>query len=86
MLIGLAQMAMGTDIEANFQKCLAIISDAAKQGVDLVCFPEVQITPFFAQYEKKDVSQYAIEIKADTFQRCNRIVKKKGFMPVPIST
>ena len=48
MRIGLAQMSMESDIEANFQKSLAFIRDAAKQGVDIICFPEVQLSPFFA--------------------------------------
>ena len=60
MRIGLAQMSMESDIEANFQKSLAFIRDAAKQGVDIICFPEVQLSPFFAQYEKMDVSRYVI--------------------------
>ena len=50
MRIGLVQMSMGSDMEANFQKSLAFMRDASKQGVDLICFPEVQLSQFFPQF------------------------------------
>lgn len=83
MLIGLAQMSMDTDIEANHQKSLAIICDAAKQGVDLVCFPEVQITPFFAQYENKDISQYVIDINSRYITEMQLLCKETGIYACP---
>ena len=52
MKIGLAQMSMDSDMEANFLKSLEYMRSAAKQDVDLICFPEVQLSPFFAQCEK----------------------------------
>jgi predicted amidohydrolase len=48
MRIGLAQMSMKSDMEANFQKSIDFIHKASKHGVDLICFPEVQLSPFFA--------------------------------------
>ena len=52
MRIGLAQMSMKSDMEANFQKSIDFIHKASKHGVDLICFPEVRLSPFFAQFEK----------------------------------
>ena len=48
MKIALAQMKMDTDIEKNFQKSLQFICEAAEKKADLICFPEIQISPFFA--------------------------------------
>ena len=62
MIIGLAQMSMESDMEANFLKSLEYMRSAAKQDVDLICFPEVQLSPFFAQYERRNVDAYVIEI------------------------
>ena len=62
MKIGLAQMSMESDMEANFLKSLEYMRSAAKQDVDLICFPEVQLSPFFAQYERRNVDAYVIEI------------------------
>ena len=61
MRIALAQMSMEPDMEANFQKSLSFIREASKQCVDLICFPEVQLSPFFAQYENSDASRYVID-------------------------
>ena len=83
MRIGLAQMSMESDIEANFQKSLAFIRDAAKQGVDIICFPEVQLSPFFAQYEKMDVSRYVIEENSRYISEMKSLCKEKGIYACP---
>ena len=51
MKIALAQMKMDTDIEKNFQKSLQLICEAAEKKADLICFPEIQLCPFFPQYK-----------------------------------
>ena len=83
MRIGLAQTSMESDMEKNFKKSLAFISDAAKQGVDLICFPEVQLTPFFAQYEKKDVSQYVIDMNSRYISKMRLLCKQSGIYACP---
>ena len=83
MRIGLAQMSMESDIEANFQKSLAFMSDAAKQGVDIICFPEVQLSPFFAQYEKIDVSRYVIVKNSRYISEMKSLCKETGIYACP---
>ncbi|MBR1693703.1 MAG: carbon-nitrogen hydrolase family protein [Lachnospiraceae bacterium] len=61
MKLALAQMEMGSDMESNFKKSIRLMRDAAKQGAELICFPEIQLTPFFPQYEQKDVTQYLMK-------------------------
>lgn len=51
MKIALAQMSMTADIAENLKKSLAYCDEAA--GCDLLFFPEIQLSPFFPQYEKK---------------------------------
>ena len=60
MKIALAQMQMSRDMAANYHKSLELIRGAAEEGASLVVFPEIQLTPFFPQYEGKDVSGYAM--------------------------
>ena len=60
MKIALAQMQMSQDIESNYQKSLCFIREAAEKGAQLVMFPEIQLTPFFPQYENEDASDYVI--------------------------
>ena len=36
------------------------IRSAAEQGAELVCFPEIQLTPFFPQYTGRDSEPYVM--------------------------
>ena len=83
MRIGIAQMSMESDIAANFQKSLAFMRDAARQGVDIICFPEVQLSPFFAQYEKIDVSRYVIVKNSRYISEMKSLCKETGIYACP---
>ena len=61
MKLALAQMQMSECIEENLHQTLRLISEAAEQGADLICFPEIQLTPFFPQYMGLDVSGYLLQ-------------------------
>ena len=62
MKIALAQMRMERGMEANYQKSLQLIREAAERETDLIIFPEIQLTPFFPQYADRDVSEYAMKL------------------------
>lgn len=53
MKIALAQIKVSLDMEENFAKTLRLM-EAAKD-CDLLFFPEIQWTPFFPQYEEKEL-------------------------------
>lgn len=61
MKLALAQISMSGNPMENLQKTLCLIRDAGKSGADLICFPEIQLTPFFPQYAGRDVSAYVME-------------------------
>ena len=48
--IALAQMAMADDKQTNLIRSLTLLEKAAAQGADLILYPEVQLSPFFAQF------------------------------------
>lgn len=73
MKIALAQMKIETDIEKNFQKSLQLIRKAAKKKAELICFPEIQLSPFFPQFPDLDASEYVIE---DDSRYVKRICKE----------
>lgn len=52
--IGVVQMAMSSDIEANRQKAAIMIEQAAQKGAEVVCLPELFATPYFANQESCD--------------------------------
>lgn len=54
----MAQMTMSADMNKNLEKSVAFIRQA--KGSDLIFFPEIQLTPFFPQYEKRDAAKYLI--------------------------
>ncbi|WP_455645438.1 carbon-nitrogen hydrolase family protein [Methanosphaera sp.] len=68
MKIALAQMSMTQSVDENYEKSLKLIRNAAKNNADLICFPEVQLTKFFPQYEQLDKKHYAIPINSEYIQ------------------
>jgi N-carbamoylputrescine amidase len=45
--LGLVQMAMGHDKASNVAKARRAIADAARQGAQIVCLPELFASPYF---------------------------------------
>ena len=60
MKLALAQMRMTTSVEENLVKPLRVIEQAGDAGADLVFFPEVQLSLFFPQYEKRDAERWVM--------------------------
>ncbi len=51
--LGLVQMNMVSEPEANLAHAIELVAEAAKKGADIVCLPELFTSPYFAQAEKK---------------------------------
>ena len=69
MRIAMAQIRIYDDTAENLDKTLKYIKAASEQNADLIFFPEIQLSPFFPQYEKKNADRYVLtpdspEIKA----------------------
>lgn len=60
MKLALAQMKMSESMERNLSESLRLIREAGAQGAALVCFPEIQLCPFFPQYAGQEVSGYVL--------------------------
>ena len=58
MIIALAQMKMDSSMKSNYRKSVQMIMEAANRGADIVCFPEVQLTPFFPQYQNINATPF----------------------------
>ncbi len=63
MKIALAQISMCDDLQKNLEKSLEYC-DRAKDS-DLLFFPEIQLSPFFPQYEKKNVDKYCLNLNSN---------------------
>jgi len=49
LALGLVQMAMGDDHEANVAKAVAMVGEASKRGASVVCLPELFTSRYFPQ-------------------------------------
>lgn len=83
MKIALAQMKISENIDKNLEKILKLIEEAANNGAQLICFPELQLTPFFPQYEGLDVSNYAISIADEKIKKIQEKSRKFKIISIP---
>lgn len=83
MKIALAQMKMTSDMESNYRKSIELIHKAAKKGADLIAFPEIQLTPFFPQYEGRDMSAYALRLDSRYITGICEACKKNRIFAAP---
>ena len=47
MKIALGQMKISKNINENLKKTISFIKKASENNADLICFSELQLTPFF---------------------------------------
>ena len=57
--IGLIQMMMSADPDANVEKARRNVISAARNGANIICLPELYAARYFPQHPGSDVSGYA---------------------------
>ncbi|WP_461880006.1 nitrilase-related carbon-nitrogen hydrolase [Fusicatenibacter sp.] len=73
MRIALAQMRNSGNMRENLKKSIELIREAADHHADLILFPEVQLTEFFPQYEKRDVVKYRLKIDSEEVRKLQAV-------------
>lgn len=76
-------MKMDGSIQENLVKSLKEIELAASNHADLIFFPELQLYPFFPQYEKVDSEQYLLTIEHDYIKQITDKCKEQQIMASP---
>lgn len=56
----MAQMQMSSCMDENLTKTIRFTEQAGEAGANLIFFPEIQLSPFFPQYEKRDAEPWAV--------------------------
>src|SRR6266540_2751923 len=76
--VGLVQMSMSDDPEANLRKAVARIREAAEQGATLVCLPELFRTRYIGQREDHALFDLAEAVPGPTTETLGKIAKENG--------
>ena len=81
MKLALAQMAMKDSMKRNLETSLQFCREA--EGCDLLCFPEIQLSPFFPQYEKQNVDRYCLHENSVEISSLAEAAKQYGYYLSP---
>jgi N-carbamoylputrescine amidase len=74
--IGLIQMRCSEDPSENLESAIALVRDAAAQGAQIICLPELFKTVYFCQEENHKYFQYAEPIPGPTTERLSALAKE----------
>jgi N-carbamoylputrescine amidase len=74
--VGLVQMRCGTDPDANVERAIAGIREAAGRGAGVVCLPELFRTQYFCQREDADLFDLAEPVPGPTTERLAAVARE----------
>lgn len=80
--IGIIQMSMSADPDANTNHSLELITKAAKQGAQVVCLPELFRSLYFCQTENPENFDLAESIPGPTTTALSLAAKQHGIVIV----
>ena len=83
MRLALVQMSNAGSMKENLRKSIRAIETAKENNADLVLFPEVQLTEFFPQYMRLDVTKYRLSIDSDKVKAFREACRENHIMAVP---
>ncbi len=83
--VGLVQMSMSADPQANLDKAAARVEEAARKGAQVVCLPELYRSPYFCQKEDAALVDLAETVPGPSTERLSAVARKAGVaVVVPI--
>jgi N-carbamoylputrescine amidase len=74
--VGLVQMRMGPDPDANLESAIAHIREAAKRGAQIVCLPELFRAQYFCQREDIKLFDLAEPIPGPSTNRLAEVARE----------
>lgn len=83
MKLAMAQMRMDSMEGSNLNKTLYFMEEAKRAGADLIFFPELQLSPFFPQYEKRNADAYLQKPEDPAVQAIQRACRALGLYASP---
>ena len=74
----LIQMSMSADASENLQKASSMLEQAAEQGADIACLPELFASRYFCQKEDAALFDLAEPIPGPTIEALSTVARKAG--------
>ena len=75
--VGLVQMSMGADLDANLKKAVEFVREAAGMGAKIVCLPEMFRSQYFCQKEDADLFDLAEPIEGPSVAALSKVADEK---------
>lgn len=72
MQLALIQPTLSSDLGSNLTRSLELMEVAAEREANVVSFPELQLSPFFPQFEGRDASEFALTLEDEVIQKLRR--------------
>src|SRR3989344_6165816 len=77
--VALVQMSMTASMDANLDKAIGHIEDAAKQGAQIIALPELFLSPYFPQIRHdRKADSYLIRADHDCLQQLAALSRETG--------
>ena len=80
--VGLVQMSMTADPQANFEKAIARVREAAGRGATLICLPELFRTLYIGQREDHDLFNFAEPVPGPSTEALGKVARELGVVIV----
>ena len=76
--VGLVQMAMSAEPQANLDEAARRVEEAARKGAEVVCLPELYRSPYFCQREDAALFDLAEPVPGPSTERFSEVARKAG--------
>src|SRR3989440_6459263 len=80
--VGLVQMSMSADPEANLTTAMTRVKDAARQGATLVCLPELFRTQYIGQREDHALFDLAEAVPGPSTEKLGSVAREAGVVVI----
>jgi N-carbamoylputrescine amidase len=80
--VGLVQMSMTADPQANLDKAIARVREAAGRGATLICLPELFRTLYIGQREDHDLFNLAEPVPGPSTETLGKVARELGVVIV----
>jgi N-carbamoylputrescine amidase len=76
--VGLVQMQMTSDPTENTDKADRLVREAARDGAEVVCLPELYRSPYFCQIEDAELFDLAEDKAGPSAERFQKVAREAG--------